>query len=245
MMEGTEKLIVIVPMKPLAEGKARLAPALEADQRAALSLLMLAHVLLSARDAVSVTETWVIGGDYAVQRLAKAISNRWLPDPGGGLNKTLAQAFGAAFETGTTATLYLPGDLPLLTPASIDRLAAQSQTLEKAVVTPAERDGGTNGLLLPQGPTFRPLLGPSSFHRHLDALRADRYQVVIHKSHQIGFDVDTPEDWEQLLKTRPEMVDILQQWQATLFALNALPETGDGSSSSGLNLPPTEPKSES
>ena len=237
MMERPEKLVAVIPMKPLAEGKARLAPALEAGQRAALSLLMLARVILSARQAASVNEVWVVGGDHAVRRLAGAIGNRWLPDEGAGLNRSLAAGFSKAYGAGANAVLFLPGDLPLLTGPAIDRLVAQSQTLEKAVVTPAERDGGTNGLLLPKGPAFMPLLGPSSFHRHLDALRADRYQVVIHRSHQIGFDVDTPEDWEQLKKVQTELVESLTEWEATLFALNASP---DDQTALSLDLPHIE-----
>ena len=238
MMERPEKLIALIPMKPLADGKARLAPVLEAGQRAALSLFMLARVILSARQAASVNEVWVAGGDHAVRRLAGAIGNRWLPDDGAGLNRSLADGFSKAYGAGANAVLFLPGDLPLLTAPAIDRLVAQSQTLEKAVVTPAERDGGTNGLLRPKGPAFMPLLGPSSFHRHLDALRADRYQVVIHRSHQIGFDVDTPEDWEQLTKVQPELVENLAEWEATLFALNASP---DDHNALGLDLPRIEP----
>ena len=54
-------IIAIVPMKPLSEGKSRLARALSAEERARISLGMLFRVLSAVRGA-GLDSVWVVGG---------------------------------------------------------------------------------------------------------------------------------------------------------------------------------------
>ena len=63
-------IAAIIPMKPLSEGKSRLARSLTPDQRARISAGMLRRVLVALRGA-SVDPIWVVGGDERVKHLAR------------------------------------------------------------------------------------------------------------------------------------------------------------------------------
>ena len=54
-------IVAIIPMKPLSEGKSRLARSLSPEDRASISAGMLRRVLMALRGA-SVDLIWVVGG---------------------------------------------------------------------------------------------------------------------------------------------------------------------------------------
>ena len=70
MVSEPTNVIAIVPMKPLAQGKSRLAQSLSAEQRADLALGMLRRVVLAIK-AASVDTVWVVGGDDRVAELTR------------------------------------------------------------------------------------------------------------------------------------------------------------------------------
>ena len=63
-------IIAVIPMKPLADGKSRLAQTLTPDERASISFGMLRRVLVALRGA-SIDPIWVVGGDERVKNLAR------------------------------------------------------------------------------------------------------------------------------------------------------------------------------
>jgi 2-phospho-L-lactate guanylyltransferase (CobY/MobA/RfbA family) len=85
-------------------------------------------------------------------------------------------------------------DCPLVTPESLDALAAAAQPLALA---PA-RDGGVNALALKTMNGFRPRFGVP-VDAMLDAGRAAGLEPVIVNDPALALDVDRPEDYELLL----------------------------------------------
>ncbi|HJR19910.1 MAG TPA: 2-phospho-L-lactate guanylyltransferase, partial [Actinomycetota bacterium] len=81
----------LIPMKPLATAKERLAPALDAGERRTLSLAMLADVVEAAR---GFDRVWVLESDDDAARVAVAGGAEPIPDPapGRGLNASLDAA---------------------------------------------------------------------------------------------------------------------------------------------------------
>ncbi|MCI0831007.1 MAG: hypothetical protein J4N67_12840, partial [Chloroflexi bacterium] len=105
MATEPENVIAIVPMKPLSQGKSRLAKTLTAEQRADLAMGMLRRVLLAIR-AASVETIWVVGGDNRVRNMTRNMGSECLEELGKDLNDTLKKAFELAFEQGKSA-LYV------------------------------------------------------------------------------------------------------------------------------------------
>ena len=115
-MEG---LRVVVPMKPLAQSKLRLAGVLSAPQRERLALWMLQQVLYAVH-AAAAGETLVVGGDPAVATLCAEAGARWQPEVHPGLNPTLQAARADADADACAGLLFLPADLPELRAADIE-----------------------------------------------------------------------------------------------------------------------------
>jgi 2-phospho-L-lactate guanylyltransferase (CobY/MobA/RfbA family) len=92
--------------------------------------------------------------------------------------------------------MYLPADVPLVTPTLIDFLT-RNRTEGLALVS-AQRDGGTNALILNGGATLEFSFGPGSCRRHASgALRAG-ISVRMLAATEVQCDIDTPDDFFSL-----------------------------------------------
>ena len=189
-------LRTIVPMKPLAEAKTRLWDDLPSLERQAVVLLMLERVVTAALNATARGACVVVGGDEVVREVAEASGARWVPDHATGLNAALWAAIQTAYTDGAEATLFLPGDLPLVTYDDVLTLVAASDQYTRTVCVRASSDGGTNALLQPAGTAFEPLLGERSFEKHCEAAAAAGAALVTPDLPRVAFDLDTRADYE-------------------------------------------------
>ena len=191
-------VIAVAPMKPLRLAKSRLAPALTAKQRAALTLGMLRGVIGAAQGA-PVSAVWVVGGDDVVRQAAEDMGASWRQDAAGDLNAALVAAMGDAFESGCAA-LYLPADLPFIAASDVRALLRASEGGARLTFAPAQRDGGTNAMLIPRGSGFKPLLGKRSFSRHKASAEALGIPYAVCDSGGFAIDLDTPADLAACVK---------------------------------------------
>ena len=206
-------VVPIIPMKPLAEGKTRLGRQFSQAQRADLAAGMLQRVI-SAIKGASIELFWVIGGDERVTHLVRDRDGIWLPEMGRNLNDTLGKAFATASQEGYSA-LYLPGDLPFIKPSDVITLIRSSERRNNITLAPARRDGGTNGILVPQGIFFEPELGQRSFAKHLAQAARMEVSVAICYSPGLGFDLDTVDDLETYEHMEPGLLErLVPHWKA-------------------------------
>ena len=183
----------IIPIKPLAHAKQRLAPLLTASERQALVVAMLDDVLATLRATPVVDRIGVISRDPTVLALAAGRGAEPLHDEADDLNGALAQAARHAVASGATAMLILPADVPLVTPAEIAALVAALNGHPGAVLAPA-RDGGTNALLASPPDVLPFLIGPGSLARHLAAAQARGVVAHVVRLPGLELDIDHPED---------------------------------------------------
>ena len=192
--------VAVTPMKPLAESKTRLAPALPPARRAALSVAMLRSVLDALRRS-RMARIIVVGGDDLVRGEARGMGAEWRPDEFGDLNAALAAAFRALRSEGAPAA-YVPADLPLLAAEDVDALLDASEDGAALTFCPAH-DGGTNAIVAPPSAEFEPLLGTDSFRRHKAAARRRGQSARIARLPGFERDLDTIEDLRICLRARP------------------------------------------
>ena len=212
--EQNSIVVPIIPMKPLAEGKTRLGRQFSQSQRADLAAGMLRRVI-SAIKGASIELFWVIGGDDRVTRLVRNQGGIWLPEMGRNLNDTLSKAFATASGEGYSA-LYLPGDLPFIKPSDVINLIRSSERRNNITLAPARRDGGTNGILVPQGSFFEPELGQRSFAKHLAQAARMEVSVAICYSPGLGFDLDTVDDLETYERMEPGLLErLVPYWKGS------------------------------
>ena len=199
------KLAALIPMKPLAESKSRLAPTLDSRQRASLSLNLL-DLVLNAAVTSSLGRVIVLGGDGEVRSLAASRGAEWMADGGGGLNNELSAAL-ALLSAAGMASVYIPGDLPLLTRSDIECVIETSQGGELLTLCPAVEDAGTNGLVVPAGSSFQPKLGHDSFASHLRAAEVAGLPHAVCNTPGFGLDVDSVADLEACEQIQPGFIE--------------------------------------
>lgn len=168
---------------PYAVGdpKTRLAPLLTADERRSFSRAMLADVLDSittaeAEPTVIVTEPIDLPAETIVDErpLTQAVNHELAAEPG--------------------PTAIVMADLPLVTPATLQRLFA---TAGDVVLAPG-RGAGTNAIVS-RNPAFTVDYHGGSFLKHLRTVDDLGLDVEIIDSHRLATDIDEPNDLVELL----------------------------------------------
>ena len=202
-------IIAIVPMKPLVEGKSRLAQSLSPQERANISVGMLRRVLLALKGA-AIDPIWVVGGDERVRNIARNQGGMWYEEMGRNLNDTLGKAVEEAFRRGKSA-LYIAGDLPFVKPSDIHSFIQASRGAGNVTLAPARRDNGTNAMLIPHGSRFKPELGRRSFNKHLSQAAKLETSVAIAYSPGLGLDLDVVDDLESYQHMEPGLIERLAQ----------------------------------
>ena len=211
-----QALRVIVPMKPLADAKSRLWAEVPTKRRESVILLMLDRVVRAAVEVLGPDACHVVGGDAQVRVVAEAAGAAWRKDPADGLNASLWSAMRSAYREGCTATMFLPGDLPLVTAADVRLLDRASEAHTRPAGVAAQRDGGTNALLLPAVAAFPPELGLDSFARHRAAAERIGTTLAQVEAPGLAFDLDTEADLTWALDHVDGFAANMEDWQQRL-----------------------------
>jgi 2-phospho-L-lactate guanylyltransferase len=191
----------IVPVKTLAQAKARLEPSLSPSLRRRLVLTMLEDVLDILRRAPCIGRTLVVTADRDVAGLAMRTGAAVLREGrSSGLNAAIRLGARHARRRGATRALFIPADVPLATAAEIGRIAAAPpRDLDHPVIVP-DRDGvGTNALLLSPPDALDPSFGEGSFARHCEQAVARGFVPRVMRLQGLGRDIDEPADLAALL----------------------------------------------
>ena len=205
-------LTAVIPMKPLIDGKSRLAGVFTDEQRGDLVIGMLTTVIDAIKGA-GVDSFIIVGGDERVAKVGEETGGKWIQDPGTNLNDTLKTVFAQILNSGQSA-LFLAGDLPFLKSADVYSLIRTSGNQKNIALAPAKKDGGTNGILVPPGIEFEPQMGQRSFAKHLAQAAAAEKSVAIETSDGLGCDLDTTDDLNAYVYMEPGLLERLYQQAA-------------------------------
>lgn len=159
--------VVLVPVKPPALGKSRLA-GLPDDRRSALATAFARDTVAAARAAARVAEVMVVTDDYAFAASAREDGCAVLPDGvSGSLNGSLVQAAAEARRRWPTYGIAgLCADLPALRADDLD--AALAQVAGPSYVADHAGTGTTLYAVLPDD-DFAPRFGADSAAAHAAA----------------------------------------------------------------------------
>jgi len=171
---------VLVPFDA-TDPKSRLSSVLDADERRDFAAAMCRDVLAAVESA---------GHDPAV--LATAPTD--LAAPVSVDDRPLTAAVNAALAESTPPIGVLAADVPLATPAAVERLLG----VEAPVAVAPGLGGGTNGLAI-RDPDFRVDFHGASVRDHREAARALGHDPVTVDSFRLAMDVDEPADLVEVL----------------------------------------------
>ena len=140
-------LYIIIPVKPFAEAKQRLASILNPLQRAQLAERMFRHVFGVAVSGFGAANVLVVSRSHDVLAITRSEGGHAVPesDPPD-LNSALSQAVRAA---GVSRVLVVASDLPLLDGDDLTEM-----TRNECAIAPDRHERGTNALLWPSSLSF-------------------------------------------------------------------------------------------
>ena len=194
-MSDPGEVWTIIPVKETGGAKQRLAPVLSAPLRQTLALAMLEDVLEAVAGVAGLGGAILVTVDPQAIALAHRYGAETIADGahGGHTGAVNAGARRLVAESRETM-LTLPGDLPLVTTAEIERLIAAHGPAPAFTIAPAHDDLGSNAILMspPHAVTLR--FGENSFLPHLAAARACGIEPCVVRLPGIAFDIDNPQD---------------------------------------------------
>lgn len=182
---------ILIPVKRLADAKARLAGVLDPSGRRRLALAML-------RDVLAAGAPWpirmVTTADPEAATVARSAAWRVLDDPGSGLNGAVAAGTEVSVAAGATSLLVMPFDVPLVTPDDLRSVFAA----DADVVVARSDDGGTSALLRRPPDAIDAAFGPGSAAVHASAGERAGLRVASIRVPGLSLDVDDAEDLRRL-----------------------------------------------
>ena len=189
---------LVLPLKSLHAGKTRLAPVLDAAQRAALIDRLVTHAFEQAAQFPGLQNTLLVSGCEKARARAAEYGVRVVEEPAAaGLNHALWRAQRAVSETGAQTMLVIPCDLPLLAADDL-RCLVDCASAQAVALAPDRFRQGTNGICLPSSAAFEFAFGRGSYERHRSSIERLHLRVVDVERPGLAFDVDTPDDLAQL-----------------------------------------------
>jgi 2-phospho-L-lactate/phosphoenolpyruvate guanylyltransferase len=193
-----ERVVAILPLRALDDGKRRLSGRLDAPARRELITRLCGVVVRALRESGVIDHVAVVSGDDATLRWAREQGLAAVREHGRGLNAALVDAAAWARNMGADAQLIVLPDLPLLEAEDV-RAVLHAPAPERGIVICGDRTGtGTNMLLMRPCGVIPPHFGPGSFARHLEA--AQRAGIAAHVCDlaRTRWDIDTPDDLDEL-----------------------------------------------
>lgn len=187
-------LMAVVPVKPLAEAKTRLAGVLSERERVALVRRLLERTLLKLTRARGIARVVVISRDQMVLKIARRYGAFGILETNRNLNDALEQARRVCAANGARALLIVPADLPHLRVRDVEKMIGLSEPAPRMVIAPARRDGGTNALLLSPLNAVAFQFGDNSFSKHYAEANMNSIPIVLYDSDTVALDLDLPED---------------------------------------------------
>ena len=183
---------LVIPLKPLARAKSRLADTAADGVRPTLALAFAQDTVAAALASPSVKDVAVVTDDALAGRELAALGARIVTDePRGGLNAALAYAADTVRAARPqTPVAALNADLPALRPLELARVLDAAAEFPRAFLADAAAIG-TTLLTAAPGRELLPAFGPDSRARHRASGAAE---LTLTEVDSVRQDVDTGED---------------------------------------------------
>lgn len=188
---------LVVPLKPLAQAKSRLAPQEDPSSRRSLALAFAQDTVAAALACPAVRGVVVVTDDAAAGAALRSLGARVVPDgPGLGLNPALAHGADLVrAERPDAAVGALNADLPALRPGELARVLGAARHWPRAFLPDAEGVGTTLLTVLPGRP-LAPEFGAGSRRRHR---ASGAVEITAAEVPSVRRDVDTGSDLAEAL----------------------------------------------
>jgi 2-phospho-L-lactate/phosphoenolpyruvate guanylyltransferase len=195
-------IFALLPVKAPKNAKQRLSGLYTAEQRERLARAMFEEVLGTLCAVKGLARVVVVTMDEMTGERARALGAHVFEESEQQSHSISADdAAKRAFEMGASTVMLLPIDVPLVTKEEIESLIAEAGP--GLLIVPSSDGTGTNALVRTPPSVIESCFGPGSFHKHVSQAEAAGVPVRVLLPSGLLFDIDTPEDIEELLKRAP------------------------------------------
>ena len=187
--QGHAGVWALLPFKGAAGAKKRLAPALDPTEREGLVLAMVRDVLDALVGSRLLAGIVIVSRAPVAAQRAPGFGVEVFADSATDLSGAVVEAGEyVARSRGATGTLFVPGDVPLVTPAEIDTVLQGHTTV---TLVPDANDIGTNAAACSPPNAFEYLFDGKSFKPHIASARRAGLEPRVVRLPGFGLDVDT------------------------------------------------------
>lgn len=203
MIEGN-RIWAVMPVKQFAAAKSRLAPVLDAGERAELARLMFEDVLdalLACRDILA--GLMVVTSDHEAAEVARGRGARtMLSATDNGINSAVVSAVEAIDSGADDGLMVVPSDIPQVTREAFAQATAAIAVPQSFAIAAAAEDGGTNLYACRPARILPPRFGPRSFEQHCRMALEAGIEVHVLRLPELSLDIDRPGDLRTFLALR-------------------------------------------
>ena len=192
----------VIPIKQLEDAKQRLSGLLNSNERKLLFQAMVDDVLTAVEACTYIDNIVVVTNDQAVAELARGFGAEIRPEPEPrGLIEAVTETGKQLAAEGVECMLFLPGDVPLVTPEELEVVLEGFGVSGKPefMIVPASDLGGSNCVACSPPDCMSFGFGIDSFRKHLALARDRGIDPQVTKLPGIGLDIDTPSDISELM----------------------------------------------
>jgi 2-phospho-L-lactate guanylyltransferase len=182
---------VVMAVRPVDEGKSRLADVLDAHERKKLNIRMFRHVFEVVRKVVTADRIVVVSRSNSLLDEVRAAGGTGHQESGRELNAALVEGSRVAVDLGATELLTLNSDLPFLEADDIRALLAAEGD---AVIATDRARIGTNALLIRRPFAMPYRYGGESLAAHKAAAAEAGLTIAVVERPGLARDIDTPDD---------------------------------------------------
>ena len=196
------KIFAILPVKRFENAKTRLSSILDMDDRILLSSLMLEDTVKILSSVHLLAQVVIVSADKRAEEMATKHGVTFLrEEKEKGVNSAVALADLYSIRQAAEATVVIPQDLPLLDPIEVSKACQLAENESRCIVIcPSLRYDGTNMLLRKPPTVIATFYDNDSYNMHVKAALKLGIPVKGLFSKSIMYDIDTPEDAQQLTK---------------------------------------------
>jgi 2-phospho-L-lactate/phosphoenolpyruvate guanylyltransferase len=192
---------LLLPIKDLRNAKQRLAGVLTPEERFGLAHAMLADTVRAVRGVRNAARIFTVTNYSPAIEIAYA--NGWevvREEQQISESVSVDAASKQCSESGITALLRLPLDVPLVESRDIDELLAIECVAPALVIVPSRDGTGTNAILRTPPTLFPSHFGTGSFAQHCAEAERAGAKIVQRRSIRLEMDVDDEADLRVLLQ---------------------------------------------
>jgi 2-phospho-L-lactate/phosphoenolpyruvate guanylyltransferase len=195
-------IFALLPVKDPRQAKQRLNGFLPAAGRERLARLLYEQTITALLQARGLDSVVVVTSDLQIAADARRRGAVVFEETQQVSHSVSADAAcRRAMEMGAATAILAPIDVPLVTAADFEQLAAAARP--GLMIVPSADGTGTNALVRTPPDVIQSRFGPGSFQAHLEQARLRGVPAGVLRLRGLMFDIDTPEDVSELLACAP------------------------------------------